>query len=153
MSFELDDRIIPILQRFRLEHVARFGRFQIDRDLIGAAVERFRRETHSFHTPVGEISITLQDVSILWGLPINGQPITGHSDENWSSEVVEYFGREEEGYLAYRRAPGTYHLVTEWLREPWTNEEDPTTARLPADADEDEIRRYEKNKYLIPTIF
>ena len=153
MSFEFDDRIVPILERFRLHHVARFGRFQIDRDLIGAAVERFRRETHSFHTPVGEISITLQDVSILWGLPINGQPITGHSDENWSSEVVEFFGREEEGYLAYRRPPGTYHMLTEWLRDPWINPQDPTTARLPADADENEIRRYEQNKYLIPMIF
>ena len=92
MSFELDDRIIPILEKFRLQHVARFGRFPIDRDLIAAAVERYRRETHSFHTPVGELSITLQDVFILWGLPINGYLIAGHSDENLSSEVVEFFG-------------------------------------------------------------
>ncbi|XP_073120213.1 serine/threonine-protein phosphatase 7 long form homolog [Henckelia pumila] len=40
-------------------------------------VERWHRETHTFHLPVGETTITLQDVAIIWGLNIDGIPITG----------------------------------------------------------------------------
>ncbi|XP_073133494.1 serine/threonine-protein phosphatase 7 long form homolog [Henckelia pumila] len=40
-------------------------------------VERWHRETHTFHLPIGEITITLQDVAMIWGLNIDGIPITG----------------------------------------------------------------------------
>ena len=83
MSFKYDERISPILKRFGLDRVAQLCKVRIDRDLISAAIERWRRETHSFHMPVGEISITLEDVSGLWGLPINGEPVTGLTDDNW----------------------------------------------------------------------
>ena len=119
---------------------------QIDRDLITAAVERWRQETHSFHTPVGEMSITLQDVSCLLGLPINGYPVTGLSDDNWNEDVVYCFGREVEVWDAYRRPPGTYHMSYDWLREPWRDEDRRLIACLPADADENEIERYENYK-------
>ncbi|GFY87970.1 hypothetical protein Acr_05g0016090 [Actinidia rufa] len=35
-----------------------------------------RRETHTFHLRVGEMTPTLQDVAMLTGLPINGAPMT-----------------------------------------------------------------------------
>ena len=144
MSFQLDDRIVPILERFRLHHVARLGSMKIDVDLITAAVERWRQETHSFNMTVGEMSITLQDVSCLLGLPINGYPVIGLSDDNWQDDVVACFGREDETWSAYRRVPGTYSLVTNWLKEPWRDPQRPKKARLPVDADDDEIERYEK---------
>lgn len=52
----------------------------IDAALIHGLVERWRSETHSFHLPVGEMTVTLQDVSALWGLRIDGVPIGGVSD-------------------------------------------------------------------------
>ncbi|XP_073046468.1 serine/threonine-protein phosphatase 7 long form homolog [Primulina eburnea] len=48
-----------------------------DNHLLTAIVERWRRETHTFHLTVGEATITLQDVAIIWGLNIDGIPITG----------------------------------------------------------------------------
>ena len=103
--------------------------------------------------PVGEISITLQDVSCLWGLPINGYPVTGLTDDNWHEDVVNCFGREEDAWEAYRRPPGTYHMVYDWLREPWRDEDRRLIARLPEDADEDEIGRYEKKCYYLNNKF
>ncbi|XP_057248236.1 protein MAINTENANCE OF MERISTEMS-like [Beta vulgaris subsp. vulgaris] len=43
--------------------------------LISAFVERWHPETNSFHLPFGEMTITLHDVSLILGLPINGVAI------------------------------------------------------------------------------
>lgn len=57
-------------------------------------VERWRPETHSFHLPVGECTITLQDVSLLLGLRINGDAVTGMTavDGGWNTIIEEIFG-------------------------------------------------------------
>ena len=44
-----------------------------DRRLLSAFVERWHRETSSFHLPVGELTITLDDVSSLLHLPVIGE--------------------------------------------------------------------------------
>ncbi|XP_025984555.1 protein MAIN-LIKE 1-like [Glycine max] len=43
-----------------------------DRGLLSAFMERWHRETSSFHLPVGELIITLDDVSSLLHLPVIG---------------------------------------------------------------------------------
>ncbi|KAL8457150.1 hypothetical protein ACS0TY_035117 [Phlomoides rotata] len=57
-------------------HVARCGALIIDSQLIIALVERWRPETHTFHFSVGETTVTLQDVAIIWGLHVDGEPLT-----------------------------------------------------------------------------
>ena len=49
----------------------------IDWPLITCLVERWRLETHTFHVPIGEMTITLQDVAITLGLRIDGPTVTG----------------------------------------------------------------------------
>ncbi|KAL9683305.1 hypothetical protein QQ045_015125 [Rhodiola kirilowii] len=50
-----------------------------DPSLLTAVIERWRLETHTFHFNEGEATITLQDVSLLTGLPIEGEPVMGRS--------------------------------------------------------------------------
>ena len=68
--WQIDARIILFIQRARLYdfHLIAYGR--VDRDLVTALVERWRQETHTFHLPLGEVTITLLDVVVLTRLPI-----------------------------------------------------------------------------------
>ena len=56
-----------------LYQIAKMNCSTIDPNFISALVERWRPETNSFHMPWGEITITLEDVACLWGLPITGK--------------------------------------------------------------------------------
>ena len=78
----------PYVQRLGLFQVARMKEINIDKWLLAGLIERWRPETHTFHLPVGEMTVTLQDVSCLWGLPIKGAPVTGFADVH-AYELVE----------------------------------------------------------------
>ncbi|RYR28323.1 hypothetical protein Ahy_B01g052438 isoform B [Arachis hypogaea] len=72
----LHDRIMPYLDSTGLLHVARLNDywFKLDEPLISSFVERWRPETHTFHMPFGECTVTLQDVAYQFGLPVDGFP-------------------------------------------------------------------------------
>ncbi|CAI0604190.1 unnamed protein product [Linum tenue] len=48
---------------------------EMDNNLLTAMVERWRKETHTFHLLEGEMMITLKDVAMLTEFPINGDVI------------------------------------------------------------------------------
>lgn len=74
----------------------RVGHIRLDHALITALVERWRTETHTFHFPIGEATITLQNVSVLYGLRIDGRAVTGvdpsFATEQWIALCTELLG-------------------------------------------------------------
>ncbi|XP_073279486.1 serine/threonine-protein phosphatase 7 long form homolog [Primulina huaijiensis] len=50
----------------------------------------------TFHFPCGEATVTLQDISIIWGLTIDGEAVTridvSHKVEEWQHICLDLFG-------------------------------------------------------------
>ncbi|CAN1347932.1 Protein MAIN-LIKE 2, partial [Linum perenne] len=53
-------------------HLRKIPAISLDNPLISALVERWRKETNTFHFTIGEMTVTLQDVALLLGLAIDG---------------------------------------------------------------------------------
>ena len=88
----VDDRVVDIVKRVGLKGLYRTPCREIDHNLIMAFIERWRLETHTFHLPHGEITITLQDVEVILGIPIDGEAIVGKTDKIWATECRSMLG-------------------------------------------------------------
>lgn len=82
-DLELDDRVRPYVVTVGPHWVSRLGNVKINHALITALVERWRQETQTFYLRVDEATVTLQDVTILLGLRIDGRPVTSHPTRDW----------------------------------------------------------------------
>ncbi|XP_016198992.1 protein MAIN-LIKE 1-like [Arachis ipaensis] len=77
-------------------HVSRIGFIKGFYPLLAALV-RWRPETHTFVLPVGEVTVTLEDVAQTFGLLIDGEPVSGWTDSSGDflqSQSIAIFGRE-----------------------------------------------------------
>ena len=74
--WRMGPRIRPYVIRVGFYGIYCLGHIMIDWPLITCLVERWRPETPTFHVPVEEMTITLQDVAIILGLRIDGPAVT-----------------------------------------------------------------------------
>ncbi|KAL9675367.1 hypothetical protein QQ045_003569 [Rhodiola kirilowii] len=65
------------IRRMRFLPWSQVSNVKIDPRLCTALVERWRPKTHTFHLNRGEATITLHDMALLTGLPIDGEPVFG----------------------------------------------------------------------------
>ena len=99
-------------------------------------MERWRPKTHTFHLTVGEATITLQDVAVKLGLPIEGEVVIGHGEGHWLALVLELLGVLPEN----PQDPTETKIITgsslklTWLREHFS--------MLEHDADDITIERH-----------
>ena len=89
---------------------------------LTALVDRWRPETHSFHLPCGEMTITLQDFAVITALPIDGAAVTGRVDSvGWRERVEGLIGDcpdpPEEGAKDTRPAGVPYAWIQERYKE------------------------------------
>ncbi|XP_075667920.1 serine/threonine-protein phosphatase 7 long form homolog [Castanea sativa] len=88
----VDDRVLAIVRLLGLEGLHLVPSIQLDHALITAFVERWRLETHTFHLPHGEMTITLQDMEDITGLPIEGEAMVGPTKRTWIEVCAEMLG-------------------------------------------------------------
>ncbi|XP_061372528.1 serine/threonine-protein phosphatase 7 long form homolog [Gastrolobium bilobum] len=89
---DIPDVVAQYLTQAGFIHVARMQHMQIDASLISALVERWRPETHTFHMSQGEMTITLQDVAAILGLPTEGKVVSGATTMDWQEVCNHVFG-------------------------------------------------------------
>lgn len=111
-----------------LANICRAGLPSIDRALVSALVDRWRPETHTFHMPCGEVTITLQDVAMILGLPIAGHAVTVNQTESQNELVERYLGKAPP---SDRPRPG---LRVSWVRAEFNY--------CPEDADEETVKQH-----------
>ncbi|KAL0008037.1 hypothetical protein SO802_009539 [Lithocarpus litseifolius] len=92
----VDDRVIDIIKALGLEGLLRIPGREIDHGLKMALMERWQPETHTFHMPHGEVTITLQDVEVLLRLPVDGEAITGSTQREWVDRKCKFFQLNDE---------------------------------------------------------
>ncbi|CAA0836883.1 Serine/threonine-protein phosphatase 7 long form homolog, partial [Striga hermonthica] len=74
----------------------------------------WRPETNTFHFDFGEATMTLQDVQVLFGLPINGAAVVGVTVElsplQWREKCKNLLGFEP-----YVQDPSSWEIAGQWL--------------------------------------
>ncbi|KAL5137559.1 Serine/threonine-protein phosphatase 7 long form [Glycine soja] len=97
---QIPEEIVPLLRQCGFYWIMKMGYLKINVALITAFIERWRPETHTFHLRCGEATITLQDVSVLLGLRIDGAPLIGSTNLVWADLCEELLGvRPQEGEI------------------------------------------------------
>uniref|UniRef100_A0A8I6Z0A8 Aminotransferase-like plant mobile domain-containing protein n=1 Tax=Hordeum vulgare subsp. vulgare TaxID=112509 RepID=A0A8I6Z0A8_HORVV len=105
---------------------------------VTTLIDRWRPETHSFHLRTREMTVTLQDVSMITALPIEGKPLYMSTDsEGWRQQMEALIGMSpqepevEDGGKKDRVPAGATFT---WIAANF--------AHCPEDADDEVIQRY-----------
>ncbi|KAH1197421.1 Serine/threonine-protein phosphatase 7 long form [Glycine max] len=97
---EILEEIIPLLRQSSFYWIMKMTYLKINSSLIAVLIERWRLKTHTFHMRCRECTITLQDVSVLLGLHVDGAPLIGQTNLDWAELCEELLGvRPREGEL------------------------------------------------------
>ncbi|KAK4278980.1 hypothetical protein QN277_016748 [Acacia crassicarpa] len=100
-QWTLTPKQIELVQKAGFGYLRSIPAISLDNPLISALVERWRRETNTFHLNVGEMTVTLKDVALLIGLAIDGDPVIGITYTACSSVCEKYLGKApESGYTS-----------------------------------------------------
>nr|XP_045090328.1 uncharacterized protein LOC120976102 [Aegilops tauschii subsp. strangulata] len=111
--------------------------------LVSALADRWRPETHSFHLQTGEMTATLEDVSLITGLAIDGMPLCMSTDsDGWREQMIALIGMApteaeadvEEGEEPKKKERKAAGAAFTWIQANF--------AHCPADATDDVIQTH-----------
>jgi hypothetical protein len=89
--------------RAKVPRAERLTRFNYDAPLIAALMDRWRPETHTFHFPVGEMTLSVEDAAMLGGLSCAGKAM-GPTTSPRCDRLPSLLGsRTFLGTIAHRR--------------------------------------------------
>ncbi|KAL0316767.1 UNVERIFIED_CONTAM: protein MAIN-LIKE 2 [Sesamum radiatum] len=90
----LTEKQIELVKKAGFGYLRLIPAISLDNPLISALVERWRRETNTFHMTVGEMTVSLEDVAYLLGLPVDGKPVIGVTYTACDSVCIKYLGKD-----------------------------------------------------------
>ncbi|XP_011078958.1 protein MAIN-LIKE 2 [Sesamum indicum] len=122
----LTEKQIELVKKAGFGYLRLIPAISLDNPLISALVERWRRETNTFHMTVGEMTVSLEDVAYLLGLPIDGKPVIGVTYTACDSVCVKYLGK----------SPDSGHTSGGMVKLSWLKE---AFSECPEDASVDDI--------------
>ena len=106
----LDPRIAAYITNVGLDRLLRVPNIDLDHALITTLVKRWWPETHSFHLPHGEMTITLQDMEDIIGVPVN-DPVVGFTNmHEWGDLCAELLG-----HRLLSKEVGAWYYILEML--------------------------------------
>ena len=96
-------------------------RFQFDFSLLSALLDHWRPETHTFHFTVGKMTVTLQDTSLVMGLPCEGEPLRAADiSTEWRTEFLARFAnvpRNDRAPASYQEFANAHGPTLTWLQQ------------------------------------
>jgi len=135
---EWDERYTPFIRRAGFLPLARLvtgGLPMMDSAALTALVDRWRPETHTFHLPCGETTVTLQDVAMILGLPIDGSAVCGAvSPAGWRDSVGAAIGIRPPDVAADQKDKKPSGVHSGWLTGHFHT--------CPEDANDGVVQRY-----------
>ncbi|MED6187822.1 hypothetical protein PIB30_116749 [Stylosanthes scabra] len=131
--------LLPFLREAGFGDAMQLKDFVFDNTLISAFIERWRPETHTFHLPWGECTITLQDVAYHLGLRTDGEPVGGcmRDFQTWHQHPTWQWIEELLGAMPPTQSQGRnegFAIKLAWLRE--------RVQHIPIGASDDTLRQY-----------
>ena len=117
-------------------HVLKVSNMEINHLMVTTLCERWRTETHTFHMPLGETTVTLEDVSLELGVPIDGEPVTDGSSGNLLQLCQDLLGDIPPENMITGN-----HIKLSWLNSRFRE--------LPDDATLATVRQYAREHILI----
>uniref|UniRef100_A0ACD5Z1L0 Uncharacterized protein n=1 Tax=Avena sativa TaxID=4498 RepID=A0ACD5Z1L0_AVESA len=135
-----DEQYTPYIEKLRLLlfiHMVTRSTPKFNPATITTLVGRWRPETHTFHLRTDETTVTLQDMSMILALPIEGNPLCMSTDlDGWREQMVSLIGKDppevvnKKGETLRVAAGATFS----WIRQNFKN--------CPEDADEETVMTY-----------
>jgi hypothetical protein len=103
--------------RAEVPRAEQLTRFNYDASLIVAFMDRWRPETHTFHFPIGEMTLSLEDATMLGRLPCTSQAM-GSIDipATWQADFLARFANVPRN----DRAPAPYVPFVDTHGPTWT---------------------------------
>ncbi|KAF1898215.1 hypothetical protein Lal_00032981 [Lupinus albus] len=119
----LVELVLQVIRNTAFGKILEIRRAEINNHLITTLVERWRPKMHTFHLPIGECTVTLEDVAYQLGLPIDGDIVAGPTNMDWNVVCHNLLGA----------VPNERQIVGQRIQMSWL---DSTFQLLPDDATE-----------------
>ena len=126
-GWRLTPKMREYVEKTGPQHLAELKKSKIDHALLNVLIERWRPETNTFCFVCGEATIMLEDISYLYGLPIDGKVITGNvwSNKSKLEDTCSKLLGVKLKHAAYLRGS---QLSLNWIQEKFRKLPDSITA-------------------------